>query len=141
MTECGADVSLLDNGSLSGRISGVTKALELVGIKTLKDTLSCMEKGGIVCNTGNLGGIYTWNGFDPIKDIPNGVYLSGFFSNTPTQAVINDIFSFLKTHNIIPHIGKQYHFSEIAKACEDMDNGKINGKIVVVVQKDGEVNA
>lgn len=141
LTECGADVSLLDNGSLTGRISGVTKALELVGIKTLKDTLSCMEKGGIVCNTGNLGGIYTWNGFDPIKDIPNGVYLSGFFSNTPTQAVINDIFSFLKTHNIIPHIGKQYHFSEIAKACEDMDNGKINGKIVVVVQKDGEVNA
>lgn len=133
LTECGADVGLLDHSTLTGRVPGVTKALELVGIKTLKDTLSCVGKGGIVCNTGNLGGVYTWSCFDPIKDIPNGIYLTGFFSNTPTQTVINEIFSFLNTHNIIPHIGKQYHFSEIAKACEDMDNGKINGKIVIVV--------
>lgn len=133
LTECGADVSLPDTGSLTGHIYGVTKALELVGIKTLKDTLSCMEKGGIVCNTGNLGGVYTWNGFDPIKDIPNSIYLTGFFSNTPTQAVINDIFAFLNTHSIIPHIGRQYRFSEIAKACEDMDHGRVNGKIVIVV--------
>lgn len=133
LAECGAAVSLHDNGFLTGRISGVTKALELVGIKTLKDTLSCMDNGGIVCNTGNLGGVYTWNGFDPIKDIPNGVYLTGFFSNTPTQTVINDLFTFLNTHNMIPHIGKQYRFSDIAKACEDMDSGKVNGKIVIVV--------
>lgn len=133
LTGCGVDVALLDNGTLAGRVPNVTKALELVGIKTLKDTLSCVGKGGIVCNTGNLGGVYTWNGFDPIKDIPNGTYLTGFFSNTPTQTVINDIFSFLSIHNIIPYLGKQYHFSEIAKACADMDNGIINGKIVIVV--------
>lgn len=131
LTDCGADAALLDNGSLRRQIFGITKALELVGIKTLEDTLSCMKKGGIVCNTGNLGGVYTWNGFDPIKNIPNGVYLTGFFSNTPTQETINDIFVFLNTHNLTPHIGKQYHFTEIAKACEDMDSGKINGKIVI----------
>lgn len=28
-------------------LSGVTKALELVGPKTLSDTLWCMEKGGL----------------------------------------------------------------------------------------------
>lgn len=92
-----------------------------------------MEQGGVVCNTGNLGGVYTWNGFDPIKDIPNGVYLTGFFSNTPTQAMIDDIFSFLNAHSMIPHIGRQYPFSDIAKACENMDNGEVNGKIVIVV--------
>lgn len=137
LTDCGADTILLDNGSLKGQTSGITKALELVGIKTLKDTLSCMEKGGIVCNTGNLGGVYTWNGFDPIKDIPNGIYLTGFFSNTPTQEIINDIFAFLHRHNLIPHIGKRYLFSDIAKACEDMENGKINGKTVIIV--DGQL--
>ncbi|MCI8608486.1 MAG: zinc-binding dehydrogenase [Firmicutes bacterium] len=78
LVDCGADVALLDNGPLKGLVSGITKALELVGIKTLKSTLSCMEKGGIVCNTGNLGGVYTWNGFDPIKDIPkNTRHLGG----------------------------------------------------------------
>ena len=35
--------------------------------------------------TGILGGVYALNGFDLIKDIPNGVYLTGFFSNYPTQ--------------------------------------------------------
>lgn len=133
LTDCKSDVSLIDNNSLSKHISGITKALELVGIKTLKDTMSCMEKGGIVCNTGNLGGTYVWNGFDPIKDIPNGIYLTGFFSNTPTAKTIKNIFSFLNTHRIIPNIGKIYHFSEIAKACEDMENGKVNGKIVITL--------
>lgn len=133
LTDCGTDTVLLDNGSLKGQAPGITKALELVGIKTLKDTLSCMDKGGMVCNTGNLGGVYTWNGFDPIKDIPNGIYLTGFFSNTPTQEIINDIFAFLNTHNLPPYIGKQYLFMDIAKACEDMENGKINGKIVIDV--------
>lgn len=136
LTDCGADTALLDNGSLKEQACGITKALELVGIKTLKDTLSCMEKGGIVCNTGNLGGIYTWNNFDPIKDIPNGICLTGFFSNTPTQETVNDIFAFLNTHNLTPHIGKRYLFTDIAKACEDMENGKINGKIVIVTDRE-----
>lgn len=125
--------AFLDNGLLTGKISGITKALELVGSKTLKDTLHVMEHGGIVCNTGILGGVYALNGFDPIKDIPNGVYLTGFFSNYPTQEIINDIFAFIDTHNLIPCIGKQYHFTEIATACEDMELGKVNGKIVVKV--------
>lgn len=59
-------------------LSGPTKALDLVGPKTMQDTLKCVEFGGIVCNTGVLGGVYTMNGFDPIKAIPNGVYLTGF---------------------------------------------------------------
>lgn len=37
LTECGADVALLDSGTLAGRVPGAAKALELVGIKTLKD--------------------------------------------------------------------------------------------------------
>ncbi len=135
LTGCGADIALLDNGPLAGQTDSITKALELVGIKTVKDTLSCMEKGGIVCNTGNLGRIYKWNGFDPVKDIPNGIYLTGFFSNTPTQEIISDIFAFLDTHNLTPHIGKQYLFSDISKACEDMDNGKVNGKTVIVIDR------
>ena len=70
----GADEALLDTGTLAGRVSGVTKALELVGPRTLRDTLGCMERGGVVCSTGILGGVSALDGFDPIKDIPNGVY-------------------------------------------------------------------
>ena len=89
-----ADQAVLDTGMLAGSVSGITKALELVGPKTLRDTLRCVEKGGIVCSTGILGGVYALNGFDPIKEIPNGVYLTGFFSNYPTRQTMTDIFSF-----------------------------------------------
>jgi len=128
-----ADEQVLDDGKLTGRVSGVTKALDLVGPKYLKDTLAAVEKGGIVCQTGILGGVYVLNGFDPIKDIPNGVYLTGFFSNYPTQKVMDDIFSFMNEHQLSPMIGAKYDFEHIREACIALDGGKVNGKIVVSV--------
>ena len=126
-----ADEAVLDDGKLEGKLPVAKKALELVGPKTLPDTLRCMGKGGIVCNTGILGGVYALNGFDPIKSIPNGVYLTGFHSNWPTQQVMDDIFAFLDRKNLKPRIGASYGFEDIRKACMALDAGKVNGKIVV----------
>lgn len=131
----GADEVVLDTGKLQGQLSGVTKALELVGLKTLHDTLRCMEKGGIVCNTGILGGVYALNGFDPIKFIPSGVYLTGFYSNSPTQEVMDNIFSFISENNLLPCVGAEYDFSNIKEACVALDGGKVNGKIVVKMKE------
>lgn len=128
-----ADLAVLDTGNLASTLPCVTKALELVGPKTLADTLLCMKSGGIVCNTGILGGVFTMDGFDPIKDIPNGVYLTGFFSNYPTQAVMDDIFTFLSDHHLTPHVGKIFEFANIREACIALDSGSVNGKIVVKV--------
>ncbi len=128
-----ADQAVLDTETLAGSLFGITKALELVGPKTLRDTLRCIKKGGIVCNTGNLGGVYSLNAFDPIKEIPNGVYLTGFFSNYPTSQTMTDIFSFLRDHQITPKIGAVYPFEEISKALFDMDHHQVDGKIVVTV--------
>ena len=127
-----ADEAVLDDGKLTGRVRGVTKALDLVGPRFLKDTLTAVEKGGIVCNTGILGGVFTLNGFDPIKGIPNGVYLTGFFSNYPEQDVMNAIFRFLSVHRIVPGYGAKYRFEDIREACIALDAGKINGIIVVI---------
>ncbi len=129
----GADKAILDMGKLCDTLNGVTKALELVGPKTLPDTLRCVEKGGIVCNTGILGGVYTLNGFDPIKDIPNGVYLTGFFSNYPTEKTMRDIFEFLDNHSLKPAIGASFAFEQIKDACVALDSGSVNGKIVVTI--------
>ena len=115
--------------------SGITKALELVGPKTLPDTLRCVEKGGVVCNTGILGRVYALSGFDPIKDIPNGVYLTGFYSNGPTQESMDEIFSFLTAHRLQPCVGKCFDFSEIREACKAQDTGVANGKIVVHISR------
>lgn len=129
-----ADEALLDDGGLTGRVHGVTKALDLVGPRFLKDTLTAVEKGGIVCQTGILGGVFALNGFDPIKDIPNGVYLTGFFSNYPTQTVMDDIFDFLAQNGIAPRYGARFAFEDIRAACEALDSGSVNGKIVVTME-------
>ena len=128
-----ADEAVLDDGRLTGRIHGVTKALDLIGPRNLKDTLTAVEKGGIVCQTGILGGVYALNGFDPIKDIPNGVYLTGFFSNYPTQQIMDEIFAFLNKKDLVPVCGQVYNFENIRDAVAAQDEGVVNGKIVVRV--------
>lgn len=126
-----ADRVVLDAGTLAGTVNDATKVLELVGAKTLSDSLRCVRKGGVVCHTGILGGVYALNGFDPIKFIPNGVYLTGFHSNFPTQQAMDAIFAFLGKHQLKPCIGAKYCFTDIAKACTALDNGTVNGKIIV----------
>lgn len=128
-----ADEAVLDDGILTGKIQGVTKALDLIGPRNLKDTLTAMEKGGIVCQTGLLGGMYVLNGFDPIKDIPNGVYLTGFFSNYPTQQIVDDIFAFLNEKKLVPANGNVFDFVNVRDAVTAQDEGSVNGKIVVKV--------
>ncbi|MCR5826043.1 MAG: zinc-binding dehydrogenase [Oscillospiraceae bacterium] len=128
-----ADRAVLDDGTLAGKLRGVTKALDLVGPKYLRDTLRAVEKGGIVCNTGILGGVFTLNGFDPIKDIPNGVYLTGFFSNAPTQETVDSIMAFLNRNHLEPMVGARFDLDHIRDACLALDGGKVNGKIVVTV--------
>ena len=128
-----ADDAVIDDGRLTGKVRGVTKALDLIGPRNLKDTLTTVEKGGIVCQTGLLGGVYALNGFDPIKDIPNGVYLTGFFSNYPTQQIMDEIFAFLNEKKLVPVSGKVFGFDEIREAVIAQDEGKVNGKIIIRV--------
>ncbi len=128
-----ADEQILDEGILTGKVKDITKVLDLVGPKSLKDSLTAVEKGAIVCNTGILGGVYELNNFDPIKDIPNGVYLTGFFSNYPTQQIIDDIFNFINKKNIIPNFVNVFDFKNIKDAITAQDTGTVDGKIVVKI--------
>lgn len=130
----GADEIIVNDGrtTLAGQVHGVTRALELVGPLSVLDTLKTVETGGIVCDTGVLGGPEVLDGFDPIKDIPNGKYLTGFFSNYPTQKVMDDIFAFLNAHHLTPLVGAAYDFDELPQVLAAMDAGeKVNGKVVI----------
>ena len=129
-----ADEIILDDGKLAGKISAA-KALDLVGPKVLKDTLKTVTPGesAFVCCTGILGGVELLNNFDPITAIPNGVYLTGFYSNTPTQKVVDEIFKFMNENKLRPCIGKIFEFENLREALIAQDSGKINGKIVVKI--------
>ena len=127
-----SDITLTDFPVPKIKPGWVLVKIKAFGLNHSEQILRLSEiQGGIVCSTGILGGVYVLNNFDPIKFIPNGVYLSSFFSNYPTQETINYIYSFLAEHKLIPYVGKVFPFSEIAKACIAMDSGTVNGKIVV----------
>jgi NADPH:quinone reductase-like Zn-dependent oxidoreductase len=84
-----------------------------------------------VCDTGILGGVYAMNRFDPIKDIPNGVYLTGFYSNYPTQEIVDQMFHFFQEKKIMPVRGKVFSFENIKDAVTAQESGSVNGKIIV----------
>lgn len=131
-----SDHVLIDNGTLRDQVlsiypRGVNKILELVGASTLIDSAGLLCHHGIVCVTGILGEKGTLDNFYPIKDLPSGVYLTGFSSNNPTQSTINDIFKHLKENKLHPVISKVFSLNEIVKAHTLMENNIANGKVIV----------
>ena len=131
----GADRCLIDDERLSEHpwAERPNKMLELVGIKTLYDSLRTVTEPGYVCHTGNLGFVFTASDFNPIKDIPNGVYLTSFYSNYPTQAVIDDLFRLIRRGGIRPLYSKVFGMDEIATAHKLLEAGGAGGKIVLRV--------
>jgi NADPH:quinone reductase-like Zn-dependent oxidoreductase len=137
----GADHVLIDNGTLKYQLfslypQGVNKVLELIGPATLLESASLLCHHGIVCVTGILGKKSTIDHFYPIKDIPTGVYLTGFSSNYPTQKIMDDIFNHIKIHNLHPTIAKVFSLSEIGQAHQLMENNEANGKVVIRINQE-----
>ncbi len=133
----GASLALLDDETLVDRVraafpSGVTKALELVWPMGFQNTAKLLKHRGIACVTGGLAH-ESPNGFDPIKGIPNGAYLTSFYSNFPTQAVMDEIFAHMRAHRLKPVVGRVFPLEKIAGAHLLMEQNEANGKIVVQV--------
>ena len=132
----GADNVIIDDGTIREQLfslypDGVKKVLELIGPATLLESAGLLSHRGIICSTGVLGEKGVLNNFDPIKDLPSGVYLTGFFSNYPAQILINNIFEHLNKFKLHPVISKVFSLNEIGLAHALMENNTANGKVVV----------
>ena len=113
--------------------AGATKVLELIGAATLRESLRLTAFHGIVCHTGLLGGIYGLRNFDPIKEIPTGVYLTGFYSNSPRQGEINAMMALIEQSGIRPIIAARYNLDRISDAHLLAEQSGKTGKIVICV--------
>ena len=135
----GADDVILEGEDFRKRFlekypAGATKVLELIGASTLSESLRLTATHGIVCHTGLLGGVYGLKNFDPIKDIPSGVYLTGFYSNNPTQPQISDMMSLIEKGSIHPIIAEKFTLKNISDAHLLAEQRGQIGKIVVTNQ-------
>ncbi|MDE5876153.1 MAG: zinc-binding dehydrogenase [Muribaculaceae bacterium] len=138
LREYGADDVILEGDGFRGRFlekypSGANKILELIGASTLRESLKVTAFHGIVCHTGLLGGVYGLKDFDPIKEIPSGVYLTGFYSNYPTQSQITDMMKLIEHANIHPIIARRFTLEQIADAHLLAEQRGQIGKIVVTI--------
>ena len=132
----GADCCIIDDERISNQPLPIrpNKVLELIGPKTLRDSLLTVSRPGYVCNTGVLGNVFTVQQFDPIKYIPNGVFLTGFFSNFPTQEIIGSLFHLIADADIKPLYSKVFALDDIIEAHMLLEKGGAGGKIILKIQ-------
>ncbi|MDE7376645.1 MAG: zinc-binding dehydrogenase [Muribaculaceae bacterium] len=138
LKDYGADDAILEGDDFRSRFlekypAGANKVLELIGASTLRESLRLTALHGIVCHTGLLGGVFGMKNFDPIKEIPSGTYLTGFYSNYPTQAQITAMMCLIEQSNIHPIIARQFTLDHIAEAHRLAEQRSQIGKIVVTV--------
>jgi NADPH:quinone reductase len=137
LKQYGADFVLLDDESLSEQLfsiapKGVNKVLELVGTVTLKQSLRLLSEHGTLCMTGILGGEWVIDNFEPMVDIPSGVYFTQFDSQNIKEKMLVDLFNHIEQHKIKVPIAQVFSLGEIDKAHLLMESNVANGKIVVV---------
>ncbi|RKM87618.1 NADPH:quinone reductase, partial [Streptomyces xinghaiensis] len=83
LREFGVDHPIVDDGDIASQVrdvfgAGVDAALELVGAKTLRDTLRATKVHGTVCFTGALSDDWIIPDFNPLGFIPFGTRLTAY---------------------------------------------------------------
>lgn len=123
-------------GDVDGKIQNdlqYDKILELVGPKTLRDSLSRLAVNGIVSCTGELGGVWALKEFDPIPEIPNNAYLTSFSSGDVKLSWIQDMLNLIEEKHVDVSPTKVYKLSEVDAAHAYLESGQSIGKVVVLV--------
>ncbi len=136
----GADVVIIDNGKIKEKVknlfpNGVDKVLELIGTRTLKDSLRCIKPGGMVCMTGILGSEWTMKEFTPMGDIPSlgrlTVYM-GEAGNLQKES-LQEFIDAVENGDIRITIDRIFKLDEIVEAHKYMESNRAKGKIVVEI--------
>lgn len=108
------------------------KIVELVGPLTLRDSMAHLRPFGIVNMTGNLGGQWTLPDFDPINDMPNYTYVTGFMSGDSTPDRFQEMLDFVVDHHIDVTPEKVFDLDHIQDAHRYLESQQSFGKVVVL---------
>ncbi len=136
----GADHVIIDNGTVKEEVKkiyplGVNKVLELIGTRTLKDSLKCIAPKGMVCMTGILGSEWTMKEFTPMGDIPSLGRLTVYMgeSKNLSKELLQEFIDEVENGSIKLNIDKVFRLDQLAQAHEYMEDNQAKGKLVVKV--------
>lgn len=136
----GADHVLIDQGTISEGVrdlfpEGIDKVLELIGTRTLKDSLKCIKPKGMVCMTGILGNEWTIKEFTPMGDIPSMGRLTVYMgeANNLNNHRLQEFINLIEKGSINLNIDRVFELNEIVEAHSYMEQNLAKGKLVVLL--------
>ncbi|WP_251573859.1 zinc-binding alcohol dehydrogenase family protein [Limosilactobacillus agrestimuris] len=132
MKELGFDEVILDQDGKLQTDKRYSKILELIGPATIKETFSHLEKGGIVCSTGQLGNQWYLEEFDPIFDLAPNSYLTSFYSGSVSGKKLNQLLQVIEGHHINVEPTKVYRLEQIPQAHQYLESHRSLGKVIVL---------
>ena len=142
MQKLGADRCEIERPDLSKHIPEAKKidaVLDLVGNSVVLDSLAMLRRGGRSCLAGWLGGLDPIPNFNPLLQMPSGVYLTFFgsfvfgtpgfpLSDVPLQQIAQDAVAGRLDVKPI----RAFTFDNIQEAHRVMEANQASGKMVVV---------
>lgn len=132
MLKAGFDSVVFENNDELTTLHKYNKILDLIGPKTVRNSLKLLKKFGIVSSTGQLGGIWELNAFDPIFQIPNNRYLTSFYSGDVDATLLDQLLKIVSLNKINTAPEKVFRLNEIRKAHEYLESSQSFGKVVVI---------
>ena len=109
------------------------KILELIGPKTIKNSIRHLKEGGIICSSGQLGEEWYLREFDPIMELKNNVYLTTFYSGNVSAEKINEMLAYIEKYKVNISPEKVFSLEDTPKAHDYVESGNNFGKVVVVI--------
>jgi NADPH:quinone reductase len=143
LKELGAQHCEIETPDLSQHLNGsgeIDAVLDLVGNSTFLDSLKMLRRGGRMCLGGWLGGLEPVHNFNPLLQMPSGVYFTFFASpmfGTPRFPVsdipMQEIVDKAAAGVFKAKPSRVFKFDDIRDAHEVMEANQSNGKMVVLV--------
>jgi len=109
------------------------RILELVGPAIMKDSMKHLARGGILCNTGLLGGKWDLEGFEPIGDLAEDAYLTSFYSGNVREEHLSELFAYIRQYKVPVRPERVFTLSDTAEAHRWLEGRDGFGKAVVLV--------
>lgn len=109
------------------------KIVNLIGPLSVPDALQHLKEFGILNSTGQLGGVWTLDDFDPITAIPNNRYLTSFYSGDVSQTSIQEMLDFLAKYQVDVQPAKTFSFDHLRQAHAYLNSHESFGKVVIVM--------
>ncbi|MDQ7192169.1 alcohol dehydrogenase catalytic domain-containing protein [Staphylococcus felis] len=111
-----------------------TKIVDLIGPKSIKNSIDHLSERGIICSVGQLGNEWYLDTFDPIIEMRGFKKLTSFYSGDVDEALLNHIIQLVETdqiQNVRPT--KVFKLDQLVKAHEYVENEQESfGKVVVI---------